>query len=507
MADYDITALAAPISDDEPAGPDLEELGDPDYWQFTGAIETELPTNFEAFYEQRQSVVTYDERIKTCYELLERTRDIRLMVWLAKLTILGRDFKGFVDSVETLVQLLDAQWDTVHPLPFEGDQTMRSVNLERLDERPSVELPLMYVRLIEDQTGTVSFRDHLVAVGEAQPREGERFRSAEDIKKTLTRCDVEKITEARDRIDALRETLKRLGALWMDKVGFDQPMQLQRLPALADRIYEFLNSAVAERRPDLAADGPEGAAQEDGPAEGGGEGAPGGGVETTLATLSVPRGAVQDVRDVVNALAAVSLYFETVEPSSPARLLVKQSERLVGRSYIEVVQTLLPDYFDSAYIAIEGRSPFRLPLSALSDRLELGQGYEAAPTFDEEDESESEDETDSGYDTGEEEGTDGDAAYGSEDAADDGAQAQDDADAREPSAPAVETPSPPARRKRPVFAVKHRADAGALLADVVAYYRAVEPSSPLPALLERAQDLLSRDFSQIISDMLAEDSE
>lgn len=451
MPDLDILALAEPLSQEEPCGPDLEELGDPEYWQFTGAIETELPTTFDTFFEARKNAVDYSDKIKACYELLERTRDLRLFVWLAKLTILSRDLTGFADSIAAIVTLMENQWETVHPLPFEGDQTMRMVTLERLDERPSVELPLQYVRLIEDQTGPVAFRDHLVAEGEVQPREGERFRSGDDLRKTLTRCDIELLVTARDRIDGLRESVGKLGTTWLEKAGFDQAMQLERLPALLDRVFAYLDGALGERRPDLASDEP--AAGDASAGDAGGEASAGG-----TSAPSSPRGAITSPHDVVRALKAVSAYFEEHEPSCPARLLVMQSQGLVGRSWIDIVQTLMPDLYDMAFISVDGPSPYRLPLSALSDRLQIGNGYDSPPSYDEEED-----------DSGEESAGDG------------------------------ETPTP--------FVVAQRADAGALLGDVVAYYRRVEPSSPLPSLLERAQQLLSRDFTSIIKEIQAAQEE
>lgn len=441
MAAYDILALAEPLSEDGPCGPDLEELGDPDFWQFSANIETEVPSNFDGFFEARRTNVDFEEKLKACYELLERSRDIRLTVWLAKLCLLTRDLSGFVDSLVVTDRLLREHWDHVHPLPFEGDQTMRMVNIERLDERPSVELPLQYVKLIEDQSGTVAFRDHLVGIGEVQPREGERFRSVDDLNKTFLRCDVEKIAEARETLETLRTAVAGLHSNWLEKAGYEQHVQLERLPALLDRMYAYVHEKLVERRPELAEDTT--SAEESAPEEEG-EG------ETTaaaVATAPAPQGTIKRSQDVLAALGAVSGYFEAHEPSSPARLLVKQAEVLVGKSWVDVVRTLLPDYFDTATIRVDGTSPFDLPLSALSERTGIG------------------------YDDG----------YGESAAEEEGEGDGEDA---------------------PVFTVGQRSEAAKVLADVVAYYKRVEPSSPLPALLDRAQALLSRDFTTIIKDIL-----
>jgi type VI secretion system protein ImpA len=49
-----------------------------------------------------------------------------------------------------------------------------------------------------------------------------------------------------------------------------------------------------------------------------------------------------------------------------------------------------------------------------------------------------------------------------------------------------------------------RQDAIVLLEEVGAYYRAMEPSSPIPLLTDRARGLVERDFLYLLKDLLPE---
>jgi type VI secretion system protein ImpA len=58
----------------------------------------------------------------------------------------------------------------------------------------------------------------------------------------------------------------------------------------------------------------------------------------------------------------------------------------------------------------------------------------------------------------------------------------------------------------PRFDVRNRTEAIATIAAVIAFYGRVEPSSPIPFLLERARSLAGRDFISILKDLLPENT-
>ena len=66
---------------------------------------------------------------------------------------------------------------------------------------------------------------------------------------------------------------------------------------------------------------------------------------------------------------------------------------------------------------------------------------------------------------------------------------------------ALETPAPADESPAEIPAVESRDRAAALMAAVEAFFRQVEPSSPIPVLLFKAKTFLSRDFSAIVADL------
>jgi type VI secretion system protein ImpA len=156
---------------------------------------------------------------------------------------------------------------------------------------------------------------------------------------------------------------------------------------------------------------------------------------------------VRTVQDATAALAAVAAYFGRLEPSSPALLLVRQAEQLVGKSLFEVMQILVPGRVEAARVAIGVENPISLPLQRLSQLPPVGAG---------------------------------------------GGASNANGGASEGAVPAIGE-------------VATRLEAIGLLEDVGAYYRQMEPSSPIPLLTDRARSFVERDFTNILKDLLPDE--
>ncbi|MDN3573347.1 ImpA family type VI secretion system protein [Methylobacterium longum] len=152
-------------------------------------------------------------------------------------------------------------------------------------------------------------------------------------------------------------------------------------------------------------------------------------------------GPVATAAQAAAALAAVADYFQRSEPSSPAELLVRQARRLIGLPFSDMLRTLLPNHADEAtlYIGPKPESSFELRIDHMMDVL----------------------------------GRDGASP-----------------DRQDVSAPEAG------------FTVESRAVAVALLKEVSTFYRASEPSSPIPLFTDRACTLVNRDFLSILADVL-----
>ena len=94
----DLELLVKPVSGEDPCGPDLDSEGDPDYLNFFASAESLLPKSYFEVKDQEGNSKRFDPnsidliaQIEAVKPLLARTRDLRLVVFLAKISILGRD--------------------------------------------------------------------------------------------------------------------------------------------------------------------------------------------------------------------------------------------------------------------------------------------------------------------------------------------------------------------------------------------------------------------------------
>ena len=428
---FDFKALAAPVSDQEPCGQDLDLIGDPDYMNCIARTEGVLPATFFSGPEGKpfdRTSIDFAAEFAAIAPLLERTRDIRLLVLVAKLLVLNRDLPGFVACVGLVDALLQERWDEVHPRGGDGDFAIRMAALESLDDLPPVVFPLQYLPLTNHRRlGPLSYRSWMIANGEAKPREGEAVLDRAAIESALAEAELAELVETRGQLQALQAGLRGIRDICVDRAGGDRAAKLEKLPGLADKILALVDAVVVKRDPSLAPAEPQ---EPDGAGSG---------------TSTIPKGAVASTRDVADALAAIGRYFARSEPSSPALLLVRQAEQLMGKSFLEVMRVLMPDHMGQAAIQIgKDQQIFDLPIARLSELAEAQPAVEP------------------------------DAADG----------------AAEPAPQQLEA--------------RTRDDAIRLLEQIGTYYRLAEPSSPVPFLTERARSFAQRDFLSLLKEVLPE---
>jgi type VI secretion system protein ImpA len=152
------------------------------------------------------------------------------------------------------------------------------------------------------------------------------------------------------------------------------------------------------------------------------------------------------------ALAAIADYYRRLEPSSPTLPLVQQAHDLIGKSFFEVMTILLPTQMEKAAFQIGVDQIFELPVGRLP-KLSEGASVAVNPSP-----------------------ADG-ACQATELVQPDGAG-------------------------RSGFSVQSRSQAIALLDQVQRFFRAAEPSSPVPMLCERARALAEREFMAVLRDVL-----
>jgi type VI secretion system protein ImpA len=427
LLDPKLAALCTPFSDTDPCGPDLDMEGDSEYLNFFAGVEGVLPTTFFSLEDGSpfdRSTVDIRGQLDTLTPLLRRTRDIRLLLVQARLSILNKDLGGFALNLAAVAYWLDKFWNDVHPRPQPGDAA-RSGAISTLD-LPTVIFPLQYAPLVEARRlGPISYRTWMIATGEVKPRTGEVQLAQGAITEAISAADAEVLAAARKSIALVKTSLDSIRNAFL---AHGESAGLDKLSTLAATIRGFIDPQASAADAGAAADDTSGAA------------AVAGDVGPAPASLA----------QVSEALAAIADYYSRSEPSSPILLLVRQAHHLIGKSFFEIMNILIPAHVEKAAFQIGADQFFDLPLEKLSDFAEV------LPV------------------TGDGGGESG-----------------------EGSAPA----DPPPR-----YAVTNRPQAIALLDLVHRYFRRSEPSSPVPMLCDRARALAERDFMGVLRDVLPKDA-
>jgi type VI secretion system protein ImpA len=344
----DDAGLLADVSADSPCGPDLEAEGDAEFMNFMATIEGQLPA---AYFSFDRKTIDFPAALAGGRKLLARSHDARLLVLLAKLAILNRDLDGFAHWLAVVARLLADHWDDAHPRGEDGDFIARISQLATLDDGPVVVLPLQYAPLAETQRdGVLTFRAQMVALGDVNPREGEALPNAAAIDKILFNVDMARLTQTLRSLLLLKTSIAQIRSTLIERVGFEQSLNFEALAPLVDRMAAFIQAAVAQRDPSLAA--PEA------PADGA---AP----SSDAAGPQAPTPEFASLADVDAALGAALAYFETMEPSSAAVLLIGQARRLLGKNLYEVMKLLAPAHADAARIFVGADAAFMVPVNSI----------------------------------------------------------------------------------------------------------------------------------------------
>jgi type VI secretion system protein ImpA len=432
--DPKIAALCTPLPDAGPCGPDLDMDGDRDYLNFFANVEGILPVTF--FSEEDGSpfdrtTIDIPGQINAMKPLLQRTRDLRLLVLQARLAILNKDLGGFAQNLAATAWWLEKFWGAVHPQPVPGGFAGRSQVVGALD-LPTVIFPLQYAPLLEARrVGQISYRAWMIAKGEVKPRLGDIEATTSAITDAISAADPEVLAATRKNIALVKTSVDAIRNAFYAN---GEAPGLEKLSALAKTIQEFIDPQVSAPAVDDAY-GDEASA---------GAAAATGAAGAAPATLGQAR----------EALAAIAGYYSRSEPSSPILLLVRQAHDLIGKSFFEVMNVLVPSHVDRAAFHIGGDQFFELPLERLSNFSETSSGQE--------------DGGDSSDGSGDEPGEDAPAA--------------------------------------PRYAVASRAQALVLLDQVHQYFRRFEPASPVPMLCERARGLAEQNFMDVLRNVLPRDA-
>jgi type VI secretion system protein ImpA len=530
--------LSKPVSDDQPAGPDLDEEMDSAYMNYTLIAPDRLPTSFLVSVpgtDERKpfdrSGIEITKEIETVAGFLEQTRDLRLVMLDARFNAAAGRFIEFTESTQGLAILVTTFWDDVHPKPADGDMIMRQNTVESLDDLGQIVLHLQHAPLAGGgRTRPISLRNYLVATGKAQAREGEETISISEISATmLNEANAARVAEVHAAIEASRAALETIRVTFTEKAGAEFAPSF---PNLLD-LYKQMIEMIGAYRTDLVPV----AETASGTDEYGGEA----GVST------LPAGSVKTHADASEALIAAESYFLRMEPSSPALILVHQARMLVGQPLTFALEALMPEPSNRAALRFDSGFKFDIDLSRMKFVTDdaLSGGIPQAPPDESSSESSGSDDgwgssstSDDGWGSSETTSDDGWGSSESSEANTDSSSSETAAESTDPEAGSESTgdgwdssestdggsasssesevapepepepaPPPPEPTGPVVFVARTRLQASELMHATELFYRAAEPSSAIPLLLSKARSYVSKDFASILSELIPRDAD
>ena len=540
MANIDLASITDPISDDQPCGPDLDMEFDGDFMNFEANVGMVWPERYFSWGSDSLKGHTFYDQIG---ELLSRSRDLRLLVPLAKLRILEGDLQGFAEALDAIHRLLKEHWADVHPQAADFLE-LGMGQLSTLDDNASSVLPFIHTRLVASRrSGPITYRKWQIASGDVNPREEEDRYDAGTLTSAIADASEDEVDSALTALSAIRDALAGIRLVCIEEAGYENAPPIDNLPKAVEGAIAMLESATGKS--DGEATG-----------ESAAEGDPGAAGGAASVVVQLPAGAVDNREAAIEAMHAAAKYFALLEPPSPVPILLREAQNAATKNFYELVNDLVPDTAASAFVSL-GREPwFDVPLSMLDQRNPAPdyENDEAAAEDDGyssswenaglEDDSVTGDDMPDGTDElsdsdavpEEDQGGEAEAASDEAEAApeetemSDGMESSDDApaeesaeaseadgswgdsndaaesDAEEPTEEAEPESEPETEDTGPRFVANSRPEAIDLMNKVLMFYRVAEPSSPVSLIIERALELSSKNFIELLGNVLPEGS-
>ncbi|HUT32661.1 MAG TPA: type VI secretion system protein TssA [Planctomycetota bacterium] len=334
MAILDVEKFVTELSPEAPCGEDLTY--DPAY------LELERLAQRTPERQVGDAIIPAEEPnwrqvADAAVELLGRTKDLRIIIHATLAALKLEGLNGLSDGLAVLRGFVERYWETVHPqLDPEDPDPLERINIiaALIDAQTFIrgarETPLCG----SPQLGRFSLRDIMLARGEpgvlrdrgTPPADPAQIDAAfKDTPTDVLQANAQAVAAAVAQVQAMDDFLT-------ETIGANQTRDLTPFRAILERMGKELQGALAQRGIGAPAPATEAA----------GEAAAG---QQQAAGPSGPAlsGDIRSPQEVLLAMDKICRYYEFHEPSSPVPLLVRGAQRLVSKSFTEIIQVLTPD--------------------------------------------------------------------------------------------------------------------------------------------------------------------
>ncbi|MCF6263449.1 MAG: type VI secretion system protein TssA [Xanthomonadales bacterium] len=272
-------------------------------------------------------------------ELLKQTRDLRVLSYVAIANLHTFGLSAFRDALEALNACMEIFWESIYPeLDTEdnNDATMRFNVLQVLNDRRLVSVGIERSTLVELKgVGGFSLQDIELAEGKTQATEGEHVQDIAIIQGAFVDANPEDLTglnnTVNDLIDQLSKTVELWGRLTENATVLDMDTTLRSLKDIQHVLGTYAPVALVDT---VVEDGAE--------------------AVVTGAPLS---SAINNRNDVIRSIDRICEYYTNHEPSSPVPLILRRAQRLVAKSFYEILEDMLPESVAQARIISGKKDP------------------------------------------------------------------------------------------------------------------------------------------------------
>ena len=327
---FDLPALLHPISNEQPSGPDMLLTTDFDEIQAARRQEDMSLDQGEWVTDRKEANLPFV--VQRCTQLLgERTKDLRLGIWLTDAVASQHGLQGLAQGYGLLDALTSRYWDSLHPGPEDGDMSARIGNISWLLKRTIEQLeraPLLRAGNTSISMLTWQSAVELDQAVRRHPSEASNIvrgkTTLEDLERLRAQMPSNQLRTLGVHLTQCRIALETFESTLDAKLGDEAPSfsavrgVLDALQHLARR-WGGDNLAAAEAAQITVSNQPS--------------------RQETIGTLmpseletSMPanNGAAQTIRtraDAIDLLQQAAAFFERTEPSSPAAYMAQKAAR------------------------------------------------------------------------------------------------------------------------------------------------------------------------------------
>jgi len=333
----DVEGLLSEISPDAPCGEDLSY--DNSFLALEGMLRPQSAGGVVAGVEEEAEEPNWREVRDSSIELLQRSKDLRVAIYLALGVLKIEGIAGLRDGLALLRGLLERYWEHLYPQldpdddndPLERINILQSLSPETVSEQD----PMRFRRRLAEvplcnsaQMGKFSLRDIQIAKGEISLPTDE-LAGCPDTSVIDAAFQDTSTDELLATFQATEEAIGHLAGItsvFSENASQGQTPDLGNFQSVLGRIKKCIQEYLAKR-------GYGEVAEDAVPATGGG---------SEKGGISVS-GEIRSPQEALLAIEKVCQYYDRNEPSSPVPLLLRRAQKLVSKNFLEVIEDVCPD--------------------------------------------------------------------------------------------------------------------------------------------------------------------